>query len=135
MFSFHRPEELLRVVGLDEQLRARLAKPPELVTTGMWAAQIETVGNLEKSLAANRPRSLIRMATGSGKTFTAVSFLYRLIKFAGARRVLFLVDRTNLGKQSLKEFQQYRSPYTNYTFTEEYPVQHLRAISSTRLRR
>lgn len=126
VFSFHRPEELLRLVGLDEQLRARLAKMPALVTTGMWAPQIETVTNLEQSLAANRPRSLIRMATGSGKTFTAVSFVYRLIKYAGARRVLFLVDRNNLGKQTLKEFQQYRSPYTNYTFTEEYPVQHLR---------
>ena len=127
VFAFHRPDELLRLVRLDEQLRARLAQMPALVTTGMWPPQIETVTNLETSLAANRPRSLIRMATGSGKTFTAVSFLYRLIKFAGARRVLFLVDRTNLGKQTLKEFQQYRSPYTNYSFTEEYPVQHLRA--------
>jgi type I restriction enzyme, R subunit len=126
VFAFHRPEELLRVVGLDAQLRARLAAMPELNAAGMWPAQVETVRNLERSLAANRPRSLIRMATGSGKTFTAVSFLYRLIKFAGARRVLFLVDRTNLGRQTLKEFQQYRSPYTNYTFTEEYPVQHLR---------
>lgn len=127
VFTFHRPEELLRLVRLDEQLRARLAQMPALNAAGMWPPQIETVTNLETSLAANRPRSLIRMATGSGKTFTAVSFLYRLIKFAGARRVLFLVDRTNLGKQTLKEFQQYRSPYTNYTFTEEYPVQHLRA--------
>ena len=93
----------------------------------MWTAQIETVRNLGTSLAENRPRSLIRMATGSGKTFTAVSFLYRFIKFAGARRVLFLVDRSNLGDQAIKEFQQYRSPYTNYTFTEEYPVQHLRS--------
>jgi type I restriction enzyme R subunit len=127
VFAFHRPEELLRLVGLERQLRARLAKMPGLVTTGMWPAQIETVRNLEQSLGANRPRSLIHMATGSGKTYTAVSSIYRLIKFGGARRVLFLVDRTNLGKQTLKEFQQYRSPYTNYTFTEEYPVQHLRS--------
>ncbi len=126
VFSFHRPEELVRLVELDQQLRERLRAMPELNATGMWTVQVETVQALERSLAGNRPRSLIRMATGSGKTFTAVSFLYRLIKFAGARRVLFLVDRTNLGKQTLKEFQQYRSPYTNYTFTEEYPVQHLR---------
>ena len=126
LFSFHRPEELIRLVGLDTQLRAQLRGMPEINTLGMWTAQIETVQNLEASLAANRPRSLIRMATGSGKTFTAVSFLYRLIKFAGARRVLFLVDRSNLGRQTLKEFQQYRSQYTNYLFTEEYPVQHLR---------
>lgn len=126
VFSFHRPEELLRVVNLELQLRGRLRQMPEMNAEGMWPVQIDTVKRLERSLADNRPRSLIRMATGSGKTFTAVSFLYRLIKFAGARRVLFLVDRNNLGKQTNKEFEQYRSRYTNYAFTEEYPVHHLR---------
>jgi len=129
VFSFHRPEELLRLVGLGQQLRERLRHLPEINVEGMWPVQIDTVRRLERSLADNRPRSLIRMATGSGKTFTAVSFLYRLIKFAGARRVLFLVDRNNLGKQTNKEFEQYRSRYTNYTFTEEYPVQHLKRNS------
>ena len=80
---------------------------------------------MEKSLAENRPRALIQMATGSGKTFTAINFIYRLIKFAGARRILFLVDRGNLGRQTLKEFQQYLSPYNNFKFTEEYIVQRL----------
>ena len=65
------------------------------------------------------------MATGSGKTFTAINFIYRLIKFGGARRVLFLVDRGNLGDQTLKEFQQYVSPYNNFKFTEEFIVQRL----------
>jgi type I restriction enzyme R subunit len=127
VFTFHRPEELVRLVGSDDQLRGRLRAMPEVNADGMWPVQVETVRNLERSLADNRPRSLIRMATGSGKTFTAVSFLYRLIKFAGARRVLFLVDRSNLGRQTNKEFEQYRSRYTNYAFTEEYPVQHLRS--------
>src|SRR5439155_13813269 len=81
---------------------------------------------LEKSLAQNRPRSLVQMATGSGKTFTAISAIYRLIKFGGAQRVLFLVDRTNLGRQTHREFQQYVSPYNGYKFTDEYNVQHLR---------
>jgi type I restriction enzyme, R subunit len=80
----------------------------------------------EESLAHNRPRALIEMATGSGKTYTAASFYYRLIMFARARRILFLVDRKNLGAQALNEFQQYVSPYTNAKFTEEYVVQHLR---------
>ena len=66
------------------------------------------------------------MATGSGKTFTAVNFCYRLIKFAKARRILFLVDRNNLGKQTLNEFQQFVSPTSGYKFTEEYTVQHLK---------
>jgi type I restriction enzyme, R subunit len=65
------------------------------------------------------------MATGSGKTRTAVTSIYRLIKFAGARRVLFLVDRANLGEQAEVEFQSFRTPDDNRKFTELYGVQRL----------
>src|SRR6185437_4569390 len=106
-------------------LRGRLRTLPLLSATGLWPAQVTAINNLEKSLAQDRPRALIQMATGSGKTFTAINFIYRLIKFAGAKRVLFLVDRGNLGKQTLKEFQQYVSPYNNYKFHEEYVLQRL----------
>ena len=127
VFTFHRPDELLRLalLGAEGQLRAKLRAMPPLNVGKLWPVQSETILNLERSLAADRPRSLIQMATGSGKTFTACSFAYRLIKFAGAKRILFLVDRNNLGKQALNEFQQYGSPYTPYTFTEEYAVQRL----------
>ena len=108
---------------------ARVRAMPTLVTVWgdhhLWPAQITAIRNLEKSLAQRRPRALIQMATGSGKTFTAISFIYRLIKYAGARRVLFLVDRGNLGRQTKKEFDQYVSPVNNFKFGEEYIVQHL----------
>jgi len=123
VFSFHRPEELVRLVGLDRQLRAGMQAMPDLDTGGLWPPQIEAMHSLEASLAQNRPRSLIQMATGSGKTFLACSFCYRLIKFAGARRVLFLVDRNTLGNQACTEFTQYRSPYSNMRFGEEFNVQ------------
>ena len=103
----------------------RLQHMPELVEGTLWPAQIKAIRNLEISLKENRPRALIQMATGSGKTFTAINFIYRLIRFAGARRVLFLVDRGNLGDQTLKEFQQFVSLYNNFKFTEEYIVQRL----------
>lgn len=107
----------------------RLRTMPPLATEWgdfkLWPAQIQAIRNLEASLAQNKPRALIQMATGSGKTFTAISFIYRLIKFAGARRVLFLVDRGNLGRQTMKEFDQYVSPVNNYKFGEEFIVQHL----------
>ena len=111
--------------GLPQTFLARLQQMPTLIEEGLWPAQIKAITNLESSLRDNHPRSLIQMATGSGKTFTAINFIYRLIKFAGARRVLFLVDRGNLGRQTLKEFQQYVSPYNNFKFSEEYIVQHL----------
>ena len=126
VFTFHRPEELIRLARLDDQLRTLLRKMPPLNTERLWRVQVEAIQNLEKSLADNRPRSLIQMATGSGKTFTAVNFCYRLIKFAKAKRILFLVDRNNLGRQTLNEFQQFVSPLNSYKFTEEYGVQHLK---------
>ncbi|MBZ0096874.1 MAG: DEAD/DEAH box helicase family protein [Sulfuricella sp.] len=104
---------------------ARLQSMPPLKEEGLWPAQIKAIHNLEQSLKENRPRALIQMATGSGKTFTSISAIYRLIKFAGARRILFLVDRGNLADQTLKEFQQYVSPYNNFKFSEEYIVQRL----------
>jgi type I restriction enzyme R subunit len=125
VFAFHRPETLAEWAQQATSFRARLRELPPLVTTGLWDAQVEAIENLDKSLADDRPRALIQMATGSGKTFTAVSFIYRLIKFGGARRVLFLVDRSNLGRQTLKEFQQYVTPDDGRKFTELYNVQRL----------
>jgi type I restriction enzyme, R subunit len=126
VFTFHRPEELVRLVQVDQQVRGLLRQLPPLNTERLWRVQVESIKNLEVSLADNRLRSLIQMTMGAGKTYTAVAMSYRLIKFGRVRRILFLVDRTNLGKQTLNEFQQYVSPYTNRKFTEEYTVQHLR---------
>jgi len=111
--------------GLPATLRQHLQSMPPIIETGLWPAQLTAVRNLEQSLREDRPRALIQMATGSGKTFTAITAVYRLIKFAGARRVLFLVDRANLGRQALKEFQSYTTPDDGRKFTELYNVQHL----------
>ena len=115
VFAFHRPETLAQwliylpapvdAASVQEPtptFLARLQTLPPLIEAGLWPAQIVAIRNLENSLKANKPRALIQMATGSGKTFTSISFIYRLIKFAGARRVLFLVDRGNLGRQTKK---------------------------------
>jgi type I restriction enzyme, R subunit len=88
---------------------------------------VEAITHLETSFADDRPRALIQMATGSGKTFTAVNFVYRLIKHAKARRVLFLVDRNNLGRQAFKEFDQFVTPDDGRKFSELYNVQHLQS--------
>ncbi len=86
VFAFHRPETLAAgsATYFDEHeaptLRHRLQLLPELDTTGLWPAQVEAIRNLEVSLAESRPRALIQMATGSGKTYTAANVAYRLIK-------------------------------------------------------
>lgn len=126
-FTFHRPEELLRLHRVEpEQLRGMLRRLPELEKGRLWSVQFKVIRNLERSLAHGWPRSLIQMATGSGKTFTAVSACYRLVKHAKAKRILFLVDRNNLGRQTLNEFQQFRDPSSGYAFAEEFVVQRLK---------
>jgi hypothetical protein len=145
VFGFHRPETLIKwaegtkapgtsPIGhqlSDEagqyaiqapSLRARLRQMPPLVAGELWPAQVRAIENLEASLAQDRPRALIQMATGSGKTFTAVNFVYRLIKHAGANPVLFMVDRTNLGRQASNEFNQFVTPDDGRKFTELYNV-------------
>ncbi|MGY2132372.1 type I restriction endonuclease subunit R [Hymenobacter sp. HD11105] len=125
VYNFHRPETLRAWLNDDVTLRHRLQSLPALVTTGLRDCQVEAISNLEESLSYDRPRALIQMATGSGKTFTAVSLIYRLLKFAKAKRILFLVDRGNLGRQTLQEFQQYTPADDSRKFTELYNVQHL----------
>jgi len=147
VFSFHRRETFTRwldrrphtstdgVLAAEDAtpylfratLRDRLQTMPPIDPSGLWLAQLSAVQHLEASLRDNRPRSLIQMATGSGKTFTAITSIYRLIKFGGAERVLFLVDRANLGRQAYKEFQQYTTPGDGRTFTELYNVQYLQS--------
>lgn len=67
------------------------------------------------------------MATGSGKTYMAITFIYRLLKFADAKRILFLVDTRNLGKQAEQEFMAYTPSDDNRKFTELYNVQRLKS--------
>lgn len=125
IFHFHRPETLAELFGQKKTLRARLKDLPALDETGLWDAQIVAINNLEESFKDNRPRALIQMATGSGKTFTACTFVYRLLKFADAKRILFLVDTRNLGEQAEQEFLRYISTDDNRKFTELYNVQRL----------
>jgi type I site-specific restriction endonuclease len=125
VFAFHNPETLNEWLSQGNTLRARLTNMPVLISEGLRDCQIEAIQNLEKSFTEARPRALIQMASGGGKTYTAVNFGYRLIKFANARRVLFLVDRNNLGRQTRREFHQYVTPDDGRKFTELYNVQHL----------
>ena len=104
-------------------LRHRLQSMPEVDAGDLWPVQERAIRNLEESLAANRPRALVQMATGSGKTFMACNEAYRLIKYAGAKRILFLVDRSNLARQTLREFQGFTTPDDARRFSELYNVQ------------
>jgi type I restriction enzyme, R subunit len=127
VFAFHTPHTLLHWLTQPDPLRARLRGLPPLDARGLRDCQREAIAGLERSLADDKPRSLIQMATGAGKTFTACTLSHRLITYGGAQRILFLVDRNNLGDQTLKEFQNYQAPGAAHRFTATYIVQHLQS--------
>src|SRR5208282_2089683 len=129
VFNFPRPETLAEWVGQPAQLRARLKSFPPLDDTALWKVQSRAIRNLEQSFTKADTRALIQMASGSGKTFTAVNVAYRLLKFGGAKRIRFLVDRGNLGKQTEDEFANFEPPDDPRKFPTLYTVQRLKTNS------
>ena len=125
VFSFFRPQELQRLLQQKDTIRNRMKRFPPLDTSGLRGCQIAAIQNLEKSFAENRQRALIQMATGSGKTFTAITAAYRLLKYAGVHRILFLVDTRGLGIQANKAFLSYHPKDDTRSFAEIYGVRHL----------
>jgi type I restriction enzyme R subunit len=127
VFNFHQPDTLAMWHAETKTLRARLHDLPALPHEGLRQCQIVAIENLDKSMKQARPRALVQMATGSGKTYTAITSVYRYLKFAKGKRVLFLVDTKNLGKQAEQEFQAYTPHDDSRKFTELYNVQRLRS--------
>ena len=125
VFSFPRPETIQEWGAQPEPLRKRLHRLPRLDPAGLRDCQISAIENLEASFKDDRPRALIQMATGSGKTYTAITAVYRLLKHADAKRILFLVDTRNLGEQAQQEFMAYVPSDDNRKFVELYNVQRL----------
>jgi type I restriction enzyme R subunit len=126
-FNFHRPETMQEWLSKPASLRTRLQAMPPLPHAGLRDCQIAAIENLEQSFRDDRPRALIQMATGSGKTYTAITSVYRLLKHADAKRVLFLVDTKNLGEQAEQEFMAYLPNDDNRKFVELYNVQRLKS--------
>lgn len=127
VFTFHRPETMAEWLSKPASLRARLQTMPPLRHSGLRDCQITAIENLEQSFKDDRPRALVQMATGSGKTYTAITSVYRLLKHADAKRILFLVDTKNLGEQAEQEFMAYLPNDDNRKFTELYNVQRLKS--------
>jgi type I restriction enzyme R subunit len=133
IFNFPKPETLARTIRFAERgeiptWRGRVQDMPALdekllLSGALRPAQFEAIVAIERSLREQKhSKSLVQMATGAGKTFTAVSESYRLLKFGGFQRILFLVDRNNLGEQTEGEFQEFTTPDDGRKFGELYSV-------------
>ena len=129
VFTFHQPETFQAWALAPRSFRSGIASLPPLNPAGLRECQLRAITNLEVSLKADKPRALVQMATGSGKTFAAITQVYRLLKHAGTPRVLFLVDTRNLGEQAEQEFMAFIPNDDNRKFTEIYNVQRLKSPS------
>lgn len=131
LFAFPRPETLARILRDAEAnpeaptWRGKVRNMPSLDGYDMRPASARSVLAIEASMASGKPRSLVQMATGAGKTRMAVAECYRLLKFGGVNRILFLVDRNNLADQTLREFRDWTAPDDGRKFTELYNVDRL----------
>ncbi|MCD6047073.1 MAG: box helicase [Gammaproteobacteria bacterium] len=127
VFNFHQPETLAKWMHESKSLRGRLQDLLPLKTDGLRDCQIAAIKNLETSFKQDKPRALIQMATGAGKTFTAITASYRLLKEpVSVNRILFLVDTKNLGEQAEQEFMSFLPNDDNRKFSELYTVQRLK---------
>ena len=127
VFSFHKPETLKRLLAYQYTIRNNLKHLPGLDTTGFRDCQIRAIRNLDVSFAENRPKALIQMATGAGKTFTAITAAYRLLKYGKMNRILFLVDTKSLGEQAEQEFRAYIPNDDHRPFTDIYGLYRLKS--------
>jgi type I restriction enzyme, R subunit len=127
VFTFHRPETFREWVKQGASLRRAVFDIPPLDVNGLRQCQITAINNLEESFRRNQSRALVQMATGSGKTFTAITAVYRLLTYAKARRILFLVDTKNLGEQAEQEFMAFLPNDDHRKFSELYGVHRLKS--------
>ncbi len=127
VFSFHRPETLNAFLSQADTIRNNMKHFPELDATGFRKCQVNAINNLDQSFAENRPKALVQMATGAGKTFTAITASYRLLKYAKMNRILFLVDTKSLGEQAEREFMAYTPNDDPRSFSQLYGVCRLKS--------
>ena len=127
VFSFHRPETLQKLLKQPDTIRNNMKRFPKLDETGFRKCQINAIRNLNNSFAENRPKALVQMATGAGKTFTAITAAYRLLKYGKMNRILFLVDTRGLGEQAEREFLAYTPNDDPRSFSQLYGVRRLKS--------
>ena len=125
VFSFHKPETLQYLLNQSDTIRNNMKHFPKFDTSGFRTCQITAIQNLDKSFSENRPKALVQMATGAGKTFTAITAAYRLLKYGKMKRILFLVDTRSLGEQAEREFLAYTPNDDNHSFSQLYGVKRL----------
>ena len=122
----HTPKEIVKLLGIKDEYAA-LPMLTEREKKALRACQYEAITELEKSFKSGHKRALMVLATGAGKTYTACMAAYRMLSYTPMKRILFLVDRNNLGKQAEGEFGTFRLTENGDPFNTIYAVNRLRS--------
>lgn len=117
----HSPKKVAEMLGLNDPFVGL----PILKKKGLRDCQYEAVTALERSFKAGEKRALMVLATGAGKTYTACTVAYRMLAYTPMKRILFLVDRNNLGRQAENEFGTYKLTKNGDPFNQIYAVNRL----------
>ena len=123
--KIHTPKEVKKLLGLEDDYVGLPTLPPK----GLRACQYEAITQLEQSFRNGENRALMVLATGAGKTYTACLAAYRMLAFTPMKRILFLVDRNNLGKQAETEFGTFRLTENGDPFNTIFTVNRLKSSS------
>ena len=127
VFNFHQPQTLQKLLAMSDTIRNNMKHFPSFDAKGFRKCQITAIENLDKSLSENRSKALVQMATGAGKTFTAITASYRMLKYGKMNRILFLVDTKSLGEQAEREFMAYIPNDDPRSFSQIYGVCRLKS--------
>lgn len=119
--SIPSPYDLVKLLGIEDPFSGL----PTLRNKGLRNCQYEAITDLEKSFRNGQKRALMVLATGAGKTYTACIAAYRMLSYTPMRRILFLVDRNNLGRQAESEFGTFRLTENGEAFNTIFTVNRL----------
>lgn len=119
----HTPKEIVNILKINDYY----AGLPILSDKGLRRCQFDAIKGLEQSFRNGQKRALMVLATGAGKTYTACLAAYRFLSYTPMRKILFLVDRNNLGKQAEGEFGTFRLTETKEPFNTIFGVSRLKS--------
>lgn len=123
--EMHSPKKMLKLVGKNSEY----GMLPKLEKRGLRDCQYEAEIELEQSYKAGNRKNLAVLATGSGKTYLACLASYRLLNYTSIKRILFLVDRNNLAKQTKSEFSLFDRTEKQQTMSSLYKINRLKKES------
>lgn len=120
--QMHTPKKMLQIINKVSEYGAL----PRLDKRGLRACQYQAQMEFEKSFKSGNKKSLAVLATGSGKTYLACLASYRLLNYTSTKRILFLVDRNNLARQTESEFSLFDRTENRQAMSSLYQIRRLK---------